>query len=154
MGESLHSRWNGKQSTWKLSREKKNLNSENSLTKKKQTKKLKMTTKEDTHIWPTSTWKGAQFSSIAQSCPTLCDPMDCSTQGLPAHHQLLEFTQNLVHWVSDTIQQSHPLSSPSLPHSIFPRIRVFSNESALLRQVLEFQFQHQAFQRIFRTDFL
>ena len=57
MGESLHSRWNGKQSTWKLSREKKNLNSENSLTKKKQTKKLKLTTKEDTHIWPTSTWK-------------------------------------------------------------------------------------------------
>ena len=53
-----------------------------------------------------------QFSSVAQSCPTLCDPMDCSTPGLPVHHQLLEFTQNHVHWVSDAIQPFHPLSSP------------------------------------------
>ena len=50
-------------------------------------------------------------SSVAQSCPTLCDPMDCSTPGLPAHHQLPEFTQTQVHWVSDAIQSSHPLSS-------------------------------------------
>ena len=49
-----------------------------------------------------------QFSSLAQSCPTLCDPMDCSTPGLPVHHQLLEFTQTRVHWVSDAIQPSHP----------------------------------------------
>ena len=54
-------------------------------------------------------------SSVAQSCPTLCNPMDCSTPGLPVHHQLPELTQNHVHWVSDTIQPSHPLSSPSLP---------------------------------------
>ena len=54
-----------------------------------------------------------QFSSGAQSCPTLCDPMNRSTPGLPVHHQLLEFTQTCVHWVSDAIQPSHPLSSPS-----------------------------------------
>ena len=54
-----------------------------------------------------------QFSSVAQSCPTLCDPMDCSMQGLPVHHELPESTQTHVHWVSDAIQPSHPLSSPS-----------------------------------------
>ena len=53
-----------------------------------------------------------QFSSIAQSCLTLCDPMDCSTPGLPVHHQLPEFTQTHVHWVGDAIQPSHPLLSP------------------------------------------
>ena len=74
-----------------------------------------------------------QFSSVAQSCLTLCDPMDCSTPGLPVYHQLLESTQ-LVHWVGDAIQPSHPLSSspppPPMP-SIFSSIRVFSNESVL-----------------------
>ena len=54
-----------------------------------------------------------QFSSVAQSCLTLCNPMDCSMPGLPVHHQLPEFTQTHVHWVSDAIQPSHPLSSPS-----------------------------------------
>ena len=54
-----------------------------------------------------------QFSSVAQSCPTLCNPMDCSTEGLPVHHQLPEFTQTHAHWVGDAIQPSHPLSSPS-----------------------------------------
>ena len=67
-----------------------------------------------------------QFSSVAQSCLTLCNPMDCSTPGLPVHHQLPEPTQTHVHWVGDAIQPSHPLSSPSLPTSIFPSIRVFS----------------------------
>ena len=57
----------------------------------------------------------AQFSSVAQSCLTLCDPIDCSKPGLPAHHQLPEFTQTHVHWVGDAIQPSHPLSSPSPP---------------------------------------
>ena len=71
------------------------------------------------------------FRSVAQSCPTLCDPMNCSTPGLPVHHQLPEFTQTHVHWVGDAIQPSHPLSSPLLLPSIFPSIRVFSNESAL-----------------------
>ena len=56
-----------------------------------------------------------QFSSVTQSCPTLCDPMDCSMPGLPVHHQLPELTQTHVHWVSDAIQWSDPLSSPSLP---------------------------------------
>ena len=54
-----------------------------------------------------------QFSSVAQSGPTLCDPMDCSTPGLPVHRQLLEFTQTHVRWYGDAIQPSHPLSSPS-----------------------------------------
>ena len=71
-------------------------------------------------------------SSVAQSCPTLWDPMDCSTPGFPVHHQLLELTQTHVHRVGNTIQPSHPLSSPFLPPSVFPRIRVFSSESVLL----------------------
>ena len=54
-----------------------------------------------------------KFSSVAQLCPSLCDPTDCSTSGLPVHHQLLEFTQTHVHRVGDAIQLSHPLSSPS-----------------------------------------
>ena len=56
-----------------------------------------------------------QFSSVAQSCPTLCDPMNCSTPGLPVHHQLPEFTQTHVRRVRDAIQPSHPLPSPSPP---------------------------------------
>ena len=74
---------------------------------------------------------GVQFSLVSQSCPTLCDPMDCSTPGLPVHHQLPELAQTHVHRVGDAIQPSHPLLSPSLPPSIFPSIRVFSNESIL-----------------------
>ena len=58
-----------------------------------------------------------QFSSVVQSCPTLCDPMNCSTPGLPVHHQLPEFTQTQVHRVSEAIQPSHPLSFPSPPAS-------------------------------------
>ena len=57
----------------------------------------------------------SQFSSVTQSCPTLCDPMNCSPPGLPVHHQFLEFTQTHVHQVGDAIQPSHPLSSPSPP---------------------------------------
>ena len=56
-----------------------------------------------------------QFSSVAQSCPTLCDPMNCSTPGLPVRHQLPEFTQTHDHQVGDATQPSHPLSSPSPP---------------------------------------
>ena len=63
----------------------------------------------------TAKWISYQFSSVAQSCPTLCDPMDCSTPGLPVHHQLPEFIQTHVHWIGDAIQPSHPLSSPSSP---------------------------------------
>ena len=57
----------------------------------------------------------SQFNSVTQSCPSLCDPIDCSMPGLPVHHQLPEFTQTHVHRVSDAIQPSHPLSSPSPP---------------------------------------
>ena len=56
-----------------------------------------------------------QFISVTQSCPTLCDPMNCSTPGLPVHHQLPEVTETHIHWVCDAIQPSHPLSSPSPP---------------------------------------
>ena len=73
----------------------------------------------------------SKFSLVAQSCLTLCDPMNRSTPGLPAHHQLPEFTQTHVHQVSDAIQPSHPLSSPSPPAPNSPNIRVFSNESTL-----------------------
>ena len=67
-------------------------------------------------LWPVRIIKiNIQFSSVTQSCPTLCDSMDCSTPGLPVHHQLPEFTQTHVHWVSHAIQPSHPLSSPFLP---------------------------------------
>ena len=59
--------------------------------------------------------KSVQFGSVTQLYPTLCNPMDCSTPGLIVHHQLPEFTQTHVHWVSDAIQPSHPLSSPSPP---------------------------------------
>ena len=66
-------------------------------------------------LYHCTTWEANQFSSVAQLCPTLCDPMNHSTPGLPVHHQLSEFTQTHVHRVSDAIQPSHPLSSPSSP---------------------------------------
>ena len=72
-----------------------------------------------------------QFSSVSQSCVILCDPTDCSMPGFLVHHQLLEFTKTHVQWVSDAIQPPHPLLSLLLLPSIFPSIRVFSNESAL-----------------------
>ena len=97
-----------------------------------------------------------QFSSVAQSCPTLCDPMDCNTPGLPVHHQLPEFTQIHVHWVGDAIQLSHPLSSPSPPSfNLSQHQGIFKWVSSLdqVAKVLEFQFQHESFQWIFRTNF-
>ena len=76
-------------------------------------------------------FSSVQFSSVAQSCLTLCDPMNHSIPGLPVHHQLPESTQTHVHQVDDAIQPSHPLSSPSPPDFNQPSIRVFSNESTL-----------------------
>ena len=73
-----------------------------------------------------------QIRSVAQSRPTLCDPMNRSTPGLPVHHQLPEFTQTHLHRVSDAIQPSHPLSAPSPPAPNPSRIRIFSNKSTLL----------------------
>ena len=98
-----------------------------------------------------------QFSSVAPSCPTLCNPMNRSTPGLPIHHHLPEFTQTHVHWVSDAIQPSHPWSSPSPPapnlpqhHSLFQLV----SSSHEVAKVLEFQTQHQSFQWTPRTGFL
>ena len=75
--------------------------------------------------------KPSQFSSVAQSCPTLCDPMNRSTPGLPVHHHLPEFTQTHVHRVSDAMQPFHPLSSPSPPAPNPSQHQSFSNESTL-----------------------
>ena len=83
-----------------------------------------------------------QFSSVTQSCLTLCDPMDCSTPGLPVHHQLLEFTHTHVHGVGDAIQPSHPLSSPSPPaFNLSQHQGLFKRVSSLhqVAKVLEFQ---------------
>ena len=103
-----------------------------------------------------------RFSSVAQSCPTLCDPMNRSTPGLPVHHKHLEFTQTHVHRVSDAIQPSHPLSCPSPPapnpsqhQSLFQSV----SSSHEVAKVLEFQLQHHSFQRnpgliSFRMDWL
>ena len=79
-----------------------------------------------------------QFSSVTQSCLTVCDPMNCSTAGLPVHHQLTEFTQIHVPWVGDAIQPSHPLLPLLLLPSISPSIRVFSNKSALCIRWLKY----------------
>ena len=99
----------------------------------------------------------SKFSSFAQSCPTLCDPMDCSMPGLPAHHELPKLAQAHFHQVSDAIQPSHPLSSPSPPAlnlSQHQGLFKWVSSSHQVAKILEFQLQHQPFQWIFRTDFL
>ena len=102
----------------------------------------------DIYLWPSGVYsmnwgqeQSVQFSSVAQLCPTLCDPMNRSTPGLPVHHQLPEFTQTHVHRVSDAIQSSHPLSSPSPPapnpsqhQSLFQWV----NSSHEVAKILEF----------------
>ena len=111
-------------------------------------------------VAPAELYKGAndslnsvflRFSSVPQSCLTLCDSMDCSTPGLPVHCQLPEFTQTHVHWVSDAIQPSHPLLSPSpLALNLSQHQGLFKWVSSLhqVAKVLEFQLQHQTFQWI------
>ena len=98
-----------------------------------------------------------QFSSVTQSCLTLCDPMNRTIPGLPVHHHLLEFTQTHVHWVGDAIQPSHPLLSPSPPapnasqhQSLFQWV----NSSHEVAKVLEFQLQNHSFQRTPRANLL
>ena len=99
-------------------------------------------------------WKRAptlvvQFSSVAQLCLTLCVLLDCSTPGLPVHHQLPEFTQTHIHWFGDTIQPPHPPLSPSPPTfnlSQHQGLFKWVSSSHLEAKVLEFQLQHQSFQ--------
>ena len=96
-------------------------------------------------------------SSVAQSCPTLCDPMNRSTPGLPVHHQLPEFAQTHAHRVGDAIQPSHPLLSPSPPApnpSQHQGLFQWVNSSHEVAEVLEFQLQHQSFQWTPRIDLL
>ena len=93
---------------------------------------------------------------FTQSCPTLCDPMDCSTPSLPVHHQLPESTQTHVHWVCDAIQPSQLLlscSPPTFNLSQHQGLFKWVSSSHHVAKVLEFQLQHQSFQWIFRTDF-
>ena len=99
----------------------------------------------------------SQFSSVAQSGPILCNPMNHSTTGLPVYHQLPEFTQTHVHQVSDDIQPSHPLSSPSplTPNpSQHQSLFQWVNSSHEVAKGLEFQLQHHSFQRNPRADLL
>ena len=114
-------------------------------------------TKNRVAIWFSHPTHVHQFNSVTQSCPTLCDPMDCSMPGFPVHHQLQELIQTHVHRVSDAIQPSHPLLPPSpfafnLSHhkGFFKWV----SSSHQVAKVLELQLHHQSFQRIFRTDFL
>ena len=98
-----------------------------------------------------------QFSSVALLCLSLCDPIDCSMPNFPVLHRLLELAQTHAHWVSDAIQPSHPLLSPSpLAFNLSQHQCLFQWVSSLhhVAKVLKFQLQHQFFQWIFRTDFL
>ena len=98
-----------------------------------------------------------QFTSVAQSCPTLCDRMNHSTPGLPVHHRLLDFIQTHAHWVGDAIQPSYPLSSPSPPAPTPSRhqgLFQWVNSSHEVAKVLAFQPRHQSFQWTPRTDLL
>ena len=100
-------------------------------------------------------FSSVQLSSVVQLCLTLCDPVNCSTPGLPVHHKLPEFTQTHVRWVSDAIQLSQPLSSysPPVPNpSQHQGLFQWVNSSQEVAKVLEFQLQHQSFQWTPRTD--
>ena len=98
-----------------------------------------------------------QFSSVTQSCLTLCNPMDCSMPGFPIHQQLPVLTQTHVYRGGDAIQPSHPLSSPSPPsfnHSQHQGLFQWVSSLYQVAKLLEFQLQHQSFQWTLRTDFL
>ena len=97
------------------------------------------------------------FSSVTRSCLTLRDSMDCSMPGFPVHHQFSELAQSHIHWVSDAIQPSHSLLSPSPPALNLSQHQGFFQWVSCLHQaakVLELPLQHQSFQWTFRTDFL
>ena len=107
---------------------------------------------EESHGQRSLIGSSEQFSSVAQSCPTLFDPMDCSMPGFPVHHQLQELTQIHVHWVSDAIQLSPSPSAFNL--SQYQGLFKWVSSLHQVAKVLEFQLQHQSFQQILRTDFL
>ena len=105
--------------------------------------------------WPPH--HSVQFNSVAQSCPTLCDPMDCSMPGLPVHHQLPEFTQTHVRWEmmpSNHLILCRPLLPPALNLSQHQGLFQWVSSSHQVAKVLEFQLQHQSFQWTPRTDLL
>ena len=103
-------------------------------------------------LWSISS---VQFSSVAQSCLTLWDPVDCSMPGFPVHHQLPEPTQTHVHWVGDAIQPSHSLLSPTPPTFNLSQHQALFKWVSSLHQVAKLlKFQPQSFQWIFRIDFL
>ena len=111
---------------------------------------------ERTVTYPHWRASSVQFSSVAQLCQTLCDPMDHSMPGLPVHHQLSEFTQTHACWVGDAIQPSHPLSSLSPTFNLSQHQGLFKwvSSSHQVAKVLEFLLQYQSFQWIFRMDWL
>ena len=125
-------------------------------------KELRPWESREEHRWKVVSWKWSpqghppserplwpvQFSSIAWSRPTLCDPVDCSTSGFPVRHQLTQLTQTHVHQVGDAIQPSHPLSSPSPAFNLSQHQGLFQGVSSShqVAKVLEFQLQHQSFQ--------
>ena len=105
--------------------------------------------------WNCKLYNNNQFSSVTQSCPTLCDLMDGCKPAFPIHHQLPELAQTHVHWVGDAIQPSHPLSSPSPPSfnpSQHQGLFKWVSSSHQVARVLEFQLQYQFFQWTPRTD--
>ena len=109
------------------------------------------------HLRQFTLFHSVQFISVAQLCPTLWDPMNCSMPDLPVHHQLPESSQTHIHWVSDAIQPSHPLSSPSPPaFNLSQNQGLFKwvSSSHQVAKVLEFQFQNQSFRWTPRTYLL
>ena len=122
----------------------------------KRVQKLRKIKAKAFQIWDLKS-DSVQFNSVAQSCPTLCDPKNLSMPGLPVHHQLPEFTQTHVHRIGDTIQPSHPLSSRSPPapnSSQYQGLFQWVNSSHEVAKVLEFQLQPQSFQWTPRIDLL
>ena len=95
-----------------------------------------------------------QFSSVTQSCLTLCNATDCSTPGFPVHHQLPQLVQTHVSWVGDAIQPSHPLLSPALNLSLHQSLFQWISSLHQMAKALELQLRHLSFQRILRTSFL
>ena len=111
---------------------------------------------EHLNIWVPNIFQDTYCCSVAQSCLPLCNPMDCSTPGLPVPHHLLRFAQVHVHCFGDAIQPSHPLmpsSSSTLNLSQHQGLFQWASCSHQMTKILEFQLQHQSFQWVFRVDF-